>query len=103
MQLQREDIAGAVIVVVKDGKVLVSKGYGFADVKKRTPVSPDATWCRPGASSKTCTGTAVRQLVEEGKLDLDRDINDYLDFQVPHTFGRPVTLRNLMTHTAGFE
>jgi len=103
MQLQREDIAGAVIVVVKDGKVLVSKGYGFADVKKRTPVSPDATLFRPGSISKTFTWTAVMQLVEEGKLDLDRDINDYLDFQVPHTFGRPVTLRNLMTHTAGFE
>ena len=43
------------------------------------------------------------QLVERGKIDLDRDINDYLDFQVPRTFGRPLTLRNLMTHTAGFE
>src|SRR5260370_30520438 len=42
-------------------------------------------------------------LVEQGKVDVDRDINEYLDFQVPHTFGRPVTLRNLMTHTAGFE
>ncbi|PYX51716.1 MAG: serine hydrolase [Acidobacteria bacterium] len=102
-QLQREDIAGAVIVVVKDGKVLVSKGYGYADVQKRTPVSPDATLFRPGSISKTFTWTAVMQLVEQGKLDLDRDINDYLDFQVPHTFGRPVTLRNLMTHTAGFE
>jgi CubicO group peptidase (beta-lactamase class C family) len=103
MQLQREDIAGAVVVVVKDGKVLVSKGYGFTDVKKRTPVSPDATLFRPGSISKTFTWTAVMQLVEQGKLDLDRDINEYLDFQVPHTFGRPVTLRNLMTHTAGFE
>lgn len=103
MQLQREDIAGAVVVVVKDGKVLVSKGYGYADVKKRTPVSPDATLFRPGSISKTFTWTAVMQLVERGKLDLDRDVNDYLDFQVPHTFGRPVTLRNLMTHTAGFE
>lgn len=103
MQLQREDIAGAVVVVVKDGKVLVSKGYGYADVKKRTPVSPEATLFRPGSISKTFTWTAVMQLVEHGKLDLDRDINNYLDFQVPHTFGRPVTLRNLMTHTAGFE
>jgi CubicO group peptidase (beta-lactamase class C family) len=103
MQLQREDVAGAVIVVVKDGKVLVSKGYGFADVKKRIPVSPDATLFRPGSISKAFTWTAVMQLVEQGKLNLDRDINDYLDFQVPHTFGCPVTLRNLMTHTAGFE
>jgi len=103
MQLQREDIAGAVVVVVKDGKILVSKGYGYSDAKKRTPVTPDATLFRPGSISKTFTWTAVMQLVEQGKLNLDRDVNDYLDFQTPHTFGRPVTLRNLMTHTSGFE
>ena len=103
LQLQREDIAGAVIVVVKNGGILFSKGYGYADVKKRTPVSPQATLFRPGSISKTFTWTAIMQLVEKGKLDLDRDVNDYLDFQVPHTFGRPVTVRNLMTHTPGFE
>jgi CubicO group peptidase (beta-lactamase class C family) len=103
MQLQRADIAGAVIVIVKDGSVLFSKGYGFADVKKRTPVSPSATLFRPGSISKTFTWTAVMQLVEQGKINLDADVNDYLDFQVPHTSGRPVTVRNLMTHTAGFE
>jgi len=102
-QLQREDIAGAVIVVVKNGSVFFSKGYGFADVKKRTPVSPAGTLFRPGSISKTFTWTAVMQLVEQGKLDLDRDVNDYLDFHVPHTYGRPVTVRNLMTHTPGFE
>src|SRR5579871_4572227 len=103
IQLQRDDIAGAVVAVVKDGNVLFAKGYGYSDVKAGKPVSPDATLFRPGSISKTFTWTAVMQLVEQGKLDLDRDINDYLDFQVPHTFGRPVTLRNLMTHTAGFE
>src|SRR5437773_8879544 len=103
MQLQREDIAGAVVVVVKDGNVLVSKGYGYADVKARTPVSPSATLFRPGSISKTFTWTTVMQLVEQGKINLDADVNDYLDFQVPHTFGRPVTVRNLMTHAPGFE
>ncbi len=102
-QLQREDIAGAVVVIVKDGKVLFSKGYGYADVKKAVPVSPDGTMFRPGSISKTFTWTAVMQLVEQGKLNLDHDVNEYLDFQVPHTFGKPVTLRNLMTHTPGFE
>src|SRR5438445_8838974 len=103
MQLQREDIAGAVVVVVKDGNILVSKGYGYADVKARTPVSPSATLFRPGSISKTFTWTAVMQLVEQGKINLDADVNDYLDFQVPHTFGRPVTVRNLMTHAPGFQ
>jgi CubicO group peptidase (beta-lactamase class C family) len=103
LQLGREDIAGAVVVVVKDGKVLFSKGYGYADVKKRTPVSPSASLFRPGSISKTFTWTAIMQLVEQGKINLDADVNDYLDFKVPHTFDRPVTIRNLMTHTPGFE
>ncbi len=103
LQLGREDIAGAVIVVVKDGKILFSKGYGYADVKSRTAVSASATLFRPGSISKTFTWTAVMQLVEQGKINLDADVNDYLDFQIPHTFGRPVTVRNLMTHTPGFE
>ena len=103
MQLQREDIAGAVIVIVKNGSILFSKGYGYADVKQRVPVSPTGTLFRPGSISKTFTWTAVMQLVEQGKLNLDADVNDYLDVQVPHTFGRPVTVRNLMTHTPGFE
>lgn len=98
--LGRGDIAGAVVVVVKDGKVLVEKGYGVADVKANKPVDPMRTLFRPGSISKLFTWTAVMQLVEQGRLDLDRDVNAYLDFRIP---GRPVSLRNLMTHTSGFE
>src|SRR5215472_12304704 len=82
-QLAREDIAGAVISIVKDGKVIFAKGYGYSDVEKKTPVSPDNTLFRPGSISKLFTWTAVMQQVEQGKLDLDRDVNDYLDFKVP--------------------
>ena len=102
-QLKREDIAGAVVLVVKDGTVLFQKGYGYSDVEKKTPVSPDGTLFRPGSISKLFTWTAVMQLVEQGKIDLDRDINDYLDFRIPATFPKPITMRNLMTHTPGFE
>ncbi len=101
--LARADIAGAVVVVVKDGKVLLEKGYGFSDIKTRVLVDPARTLFRPGSISKLFTWTAVMQLVEQGKLDLDRDVNDYLDFQIPATYPKPITLRNLMTHTAGFE
>jgi CubicO group peptidase (beta-lactamase class C family) len=101
--LQKEDIAGAVISVVKDGKVLFAKGYGFADIEKRKPVSPSDTLFRPGSISKLFTWTSVMQLVEQGKLDLDRDVNDYIDFKIPPAFGKPITLRNIMTHTPGFE
>lgn len=103
LQLQREDIAGAVVLVVKDGKVLFGKGYGYADVAKKTPVTTDATLFRPGSVSKLFTWTSVMQLVEQGKLDLDRDVNDYLDFKIPPRNGKPITLRNIMTHTSGME
>lgn len=101
--IRRSDIAGAVIVVVKDGNVLFAKGYGYADIAHRTPPSPDDTLFRPGSISKLFTWTSVMQLVEQGKLQLDRDINDYLDFKIPPYQGKPITLRNLMTHTPGFE
>ena len=102
-QLGRDDVAGAVISVVKDSKVLFAKGYGYSDVEKKTPVSADSTLFRPGSISKLFTWTAVMQLVEQGKLDLDRDMNDYLDFKIPSTYPKPITLRNAMTHTPGFE
>jgi CubicO group peptidase (beta-lactamase class C family) len=103
LQLQRDDIAGATVVVVKDGKVLFTKGYGFADVAKKQSVSPEETLFRPGSISKLFTWTAVMQLYEQGKLDLDRDVNDYLDYRIPDAFGKPITLKNLLTHTPGFE
>src|SRR5207237_6862359 len=89
LQIERADIAGATIAVVKDGKVLFAKGYGYADSARKEPVSPDSTLFRGGSISKLFTWTAVMQLVEQGKLDLDRDVNAYLDFQLPRTFGRP--------------
>jgi len=102
-QLEREDIAGAVVAVVRDGKVLFAKGYGFSDVEKRKPISPAETLFRPGSISKLFTWTSVMQLVEQGKLDLDRDVNEYLDYKIPPAFGKPITLRNILTHTSGFE
>ena len=102
-QLQNRDIAGAVVAVVKDGKVLLAKGYGYADFAAKKPVVADQTMFRPGSISKVFTATAVMQLVEQGKLDLDRDVNDYLDFAIPKTYPEPVTLRRILTHTAGFE
>ena len=97
------DIAGAVVVVVKDGQVLLQKGYGYSDLATRTAVDPEGTLFRPGSVSKLFTWTAVMQLVEQGKLDLDADVNQYLDFEIPARDGKPVTLRQVMTHTAGFE
>jgi CubicO group peptidase (beta-lactamase class C family) len=102
LQLDREDIAGVTFSVVKDGKQLFTKGYGYADVKHKQPVTAE-TLFRPGSVSKLFTWTAVMQLVEQGKLDLSKDVNEYLDFKIPEAFGQPISLKNILTHTAGFE
>ena len=102
-EIEHADIAGAVIAVVNDGKLVFAKGYGYADVAKKKPISPETTLFRPGSISKLFTWTAVMQQVEQGKLDLDRDVNDYLDFKIPPAFGKPITLRDIMTHSTGFE
>ncbi len=101
--LHSGDIAGAVVVVVKDGQVLTARGFGYADVAKKTPVDPYRTLFRPGSVSKLITWTAVMQQVEAGRIDLDADVNKYLDFHIPDYHGQPITMRQIMTHTAGFE
>jgi CubicO group peptidase (beta-lactamase class C family) len=103
LQLERSDIAGASVLVMKDGQVLLEKGYGVADVKAKRPVDPQATIFRLASISKLFTWVSVMQLVEQGKLDLDTDVNRYLDFEIRPAFNQPITLRNLMTHTGGFE
>jgi len=103
LQLERSDIAGATILVMKGGKDLLRKGYGFSDVSKKRPVDPETTMFRLASISKLFTWISVMQLAEQGKLDIDADVNKYLDFQIAPAFGKPITLRNLMTHTGGFE
>lgn len=101
--LAQGDIAGAAVVIVKDGEVIALRGYGLGDVAKGTRVDPARTLFRTGSVGKLFTWTAVMQQVEAGRIDLDRDVNDYLDFRIPPRDGKPVTMRNLMTHTPGFE
>jgi CubicO group peptidase (beta-lactamase class C family) len=101
--LKTNKVAGAVVVVVKDGKILFKKGYGYDDVKRKRAVDPDRTLFRPGSITKLYTATAVMQLVEQGKIDLDADINRYLDFKIAGKGGKAITMRHLLSHTAGFE
>jgi CubicO group peptidase (beta-lactamase class C family) len=97
-------ISAATIAVVRDGELLFAKGYGYADREKKAPVVADETLFRPGSISKLFTWTAVMQLVERGQLDLDADVNTYLEsFQIPATYPEPITMRHLLTHTPGFE
>ena len=101
--IKQGKIAGAQIVVVKDGQVLVKKGYGYDDVATRRPMDPDRTLVRIGSTSKLFTWTAVMQLVEQGKIDLNADVNRYLDFRIAPRAGRAVTMNDLMRHRGGFE
>ena len=101
--MSAEQIAGAVVVVVKDGEVLYKRGYGYADAAAKKPIDPDTTLFRNASISKLFVWTAIMQLVERGQVDLDTNINAYLDFRVDGKSGKPITLRHLMTHRAGFQ
>jgi len=101
LQLERSDVAGATVLVMRGGETLLQKGYGFSDLKTKQAVDPEATMFRLASISKLFTWTAAMQLVEQGKLDLDADVGRYLDFTIRGA--GPITLRNLMTHTTGFE
>ncbi len=110
-KLEKYHIPNATVSVVKDGEIVYKKGFGFADIENNIPVDADTTLFRIGSTSKLITWTAVMQLVEAGKLDLNTDINTYLDFGIPpqlektlkKTTTGPITMTHLMTHTPGFE
>ena len=92
------------VAIIRNGQLIFAKGYGFQDVAKQIPVDPYKTLFRPGSTSKLFTWVSVMQLVEQGKLDLDTDVNTYLKtFKIKDTFAQPITLRDIMTHTSGFE
>ena len=104
VQMDTQHIPGLVISVVKGGDILLKKGYGFADLETKRPMSPDKTIVRIASISKVFTATAVMQLVEQGKLGLDDDVNQHLkDFQLDASFPEPVRVKHLLTHTGGFD
>jgi CubicO group peptidase (beta-lactamase class C family) len=96
-------LVGLTVSVVHRSEVIFKKGYGFADLEKRVPVDPDRHLFRIASITKTFTATAVMQLVEQGQLDLEADVQSYLDFDIPKTYSEPIRLKHLLTHTAGFE
>ncbi|MEW9799730.1 serine hydrolase domain-containing protein [Alteromonas sp. CYL-A6] len=101
-EIKQQDLAGVTVSVVQQDEVVFSKGYGYADVETKTPLTAYHL-VRPGSIAKLFTWTAVMQLVERGQLSLDADIRQYLDFDLKLQFDEPVTMRHLMTHTAGFS
>jgi len=103
-KLYEYHVPGAVFIMVNNGKVIYSQGYGYADLEKKIKPDPAATIYRVASNSKLFIATAVMQLYQQGKLNLDTDVNSYLDVKViPGNSYPPVTLRHLLTHTPGFD
>lgn len=102
--MKTENSPSGTVAIFKDGEMILAKGYGYQDVEEREPVDPTQTLFRPGSTSKLFTWVAVMQLVERGELDLDTDVNTWLEtFRIEETFEQPITLRHILTHTPGFE
>ncbi|WP_199930299.1 serine hydrolase [Brevibacillus brevis] len=100
----KNNMAGATFVVVKGDKVLFKKGYGYADVEKKIPVDPDRTVFRVASVSKVITATAVMQLAEQGKIDLNKDVSAYMGgARIPNKTGAPLTMKHLLTNSTGFD
>jgi CubicO group peptidase (beta-lactamase class C family) len=104
--MTRDHIAGVTISVVQNGQVVLKKGYGFANLGQRRPVDPDKTLFRIASISKTFTWIALMNEIESGHMRLDGPVNLYLPepLQLKDQGKKTqVRLRDLMTHTGGFE
>lgn len=102
--MQNKHITAATVSIVKDGEIQLAKGYGVSDLESNAAIDPNASLFRIGSVTKLFTYTAIMQLYEQGKLDLDDDVNKYLrSYQFPNEFNQPTTIRDLMTHTSGLE
>nr|WP_254919350.1 serine hydrolase [Bacillus cereus] len=103
-KMKKENAAGVALVVVKDNQILFQKGFGFSDKEKKTPIDPKKTVFRLASISKVFTASAVMQLVEQGKIDLNKDIVNYMGgLKYQNNMGEPVTMEHLLTHTTGFD
>lgn len=102
-QIATREVAGAVVTIVHRGRVILSRGYGHADIDRGVKVDPERTLFRPGSVGKLFTWVALMQQVEAGRVRLDADVNDYLDFRLPEFEGRPIRVRDLLAHTPGMS
>lgn len=102
--MKEDQIPGAAFILVQNGSVVLAKGYGRADLESKRRFTPDETIFPIASISKVFTATAVMQLVDRGSIDLEADVNHYLEsVQVPPTYPAPVTVAQLLSHTAGFD
>ncbi|MED1781408.1 serine hydrolase [Brevibacillus fortis] len=102
-KMKKFNVNGSNFVVVHDGKVIVNKGYGFADKEKKIPVDKDTVF-QIGSVTKTFTAMAVLQQVDEGKIDLHHNVEEYLGgLKIPNKTGKPLTMYDMLTYSSGFD
>ncbi|MBB5518920.1 serine hydrolase domain-containing protein [Amphiplicatus metriothermophilus] len=102
-QIASHEVAGAVVTIVHRGETIFARGYGHADIDNGVKVDAERTLFRPGSVSKLFTWTALMQQVEQGRIDLDEDVNRYIDFTIPPFEGQPILVRHLMSHSPGMS
>lgn len=102
-QLASREVAGATVTVVHKGRVVLTRGYGYSDFAARTPVDGQRSLFRPGSVSKLFTWVALMQQIERGRVDLDADVNRYIDFKIPEFEGKPIRVRDLLSHSPGMS
>ena len=97
-EMKTQRIPGVSVAVIKDGQIILAKGYGFANVEHQVRVKPETIF-QSGSVGKQFTATGVMMLVEAGKVSLDDKISKYLT-EAPESW-KDITIRHLLTHTAG--
>ncbi len=100
-EISESIVPGVTVSIVKDGEILFTKGYGYANIEQKIPVDADRTLFRVASLSKLFTATATMQLYEQGLIDLEGDVSNYLDFDLDNPYPDPVTFAQIMTHTDG--
>jgi CubicO group peptidase (beta-lactamase class C family) len=106
--MKKYKVPGGAIALVRDGKLIYARGFGYADVEHKTPVQPDALF-RIASVSKSITAAAVMKLVEEGKLKLDDRVAPFIAHLTPAPGAtvdprwEQITIRNLFNHTGGWD
>ncbi len=102
--MQEQHVPGSVLVVVKDGRLTLLKGYGFANQEEKHHVSAESTLFRVGSISKIFTAAAVLKLAQQGKVDLTKDVSVYPGAdKIKRRFSADITLHHLLTHTSGID
>lgn len=103
-EIQERHIVGASVVVIKDQKEILKKGYGYSDEELKCAVDPNTTTFPIASISKLFTAIGIMQLYEQGKIDLNEDVQQYTEgIKINNPYDKKVTCSNLLTHSSGMD